>query len=221
MLLRKNIMFLILIMGLWLAGCGGPLDKAILKEAKQNLKAGNTQAAINGVQEVLANSPNNFMAKRLLKKIKGQLVKEAKQSMEAGNFKDAVEKLDAVQKIDPQDQEVSALYGEAKKQILLADAKAALEKDNPMAAVNALNEALRLDPKFEDAKKLRDEASTKAQEKISNLMTTAKELVEQKEFEKLRALTQDILTIDPQNAQAADLRREAQAQILSRSEATD
>jgi tetratricopeptide (TPR) repeat protein len=192
------------------------MDRMILKEAKANLKAGNTQGAINNVQEVLRLSPNNFMAKRLLKKIKTQLLKEAKKSIEAGNFKEAVDKLDALQKLDPQNEEATAMYADAKKQILLGDAKEALTKDNPLAALNMLNEALRLDPKFQEAKALQGEASKKAEEKIANLVTTANELVEQKEFEKLRALAQDILTIDPQNAQAADLLREAQAQILSR-----
>ncbi|MBI5116835.1 hypothetical protein HZA56_10205 [Candidatus Poribacteria bacterium] len=213
---RKVAAFFILVIGLWLVGCGGPMDRMILKEAKNNLKAGNTQGAINNVQEVLRLSPNNFMAKRLLKKIKAQLLKEAKKSIEAGNYKEAVDKLDALQKLDPQNEEATAMYADAKKQILLGDAKGALAKDNPMAALNMLNEALRLDPKFQEAKTLQSEASKKAEAKIANLVTTANELVEQKEFEKLRALAQDILTIDPQNTQAADLLREAQAQILSR-----
>jgi tetratricopeptide (TPR) repeat protein len=192
------------------------MEQSILKEAKAHLKAGNTQAAINSVQEALQMSPNNFMAKRLLKKIKAQLVKEAKSSIEAGNFKEAIEKLDTVQKLDPQNEEANALYATAKKQMLFADAKTALGKDNPMAALTMLNEALRLDPQFQEAKALHGDASKKAEEKIANLVTTANALVEQKEFEKLRGLAQDILTIDPQNAQAADLLREAQAQILSR-----
>jgi tetratricopeptide (TPR) repeat protein len=85
-----------------------------------------------------------------------------------------------------------------------------------MAALRLAKQALDIDPQFKPALDLREEANKQAEEKIAKLMTMAGQLIAQEEFEKLRDLAQDILSIAPQNREVADLLREANAQILAR-----
>ena len=216
MLARRTIIGVILILAVSVAGCGNRADRQLVKQGNAALKGGNTALAIRNAQQVLKKSPSNILAKRLMAKIKSRLLADAEKNHEAGNHTEAVKQLETLLELDPQNEKAKTLHANAKKHVLLADAKASLAKDNPMAAMAALKEALRLDPQFQEAKSLQTEASQKVEEKIANLMTTAEMLISQEKFEELRKLAQDILSIDPQNPEASELLREAQAQILAR-----
>lgn len=213
---RRIFVLVLLIAGLSVAGCGSRQERYQLKQASDALKGGNTKVAINNTKAVLRNSPRNLYALYLMRKIKSKLYDEAEKSLEAENYKDAVERLDTLLELDPQNEKAKAMQGEAKKHLYYADAQQAMDKGNPMAALKMLNDALRLDPQFDKAKTLQKEANEKVEKRIVNLVTTAQALIEQGEFEKLRDLAQDILAIDPQNQEAAEFLREAQAQILAR-----
>jgi tetratricopeptide (TPR) repeat protein len=188
----------------------------MLQQANDALKSGNTKVAINNTKAVLRGSPRNLYALYLMRKIKSKLYSDAEKSLEAKNYKDAVEKIETFLDLDPQHEEGKALHAEAKKYVHFDEAQKAMASDNPMAALRLVKEALRLDPQFEEAKKLQAEASEQVEKKIATLVETAQQLIAEKQYEKLRDLAQDILAIDPQNAEAADFLREAQAQILSR-----
>ncbi len=215
MLLRRVIIVVALILGLSAYGCGSHLDRLQLKQAKQALKAGNTKVAIKNTKDVLRRSPRNIFAIRLMSKIKARLLADAEENLQAKKYKEAADKLEELLELDPQNEKAKAMLADAKKHMQFAKAKEAFDSDNPIAAIRLLKEALRLDPQFQEAKDLLAEANKKAEEKIANLMNIAKTLIEQKKFDELRNLAQDILAIDPQNRDAADLLREAQAQILS------
>lgn len=192
------------------------MDRALLKQAKAALKQGNTKVAIKNTKQVLKRSPRNIFAKRFMNQISDFLYEEAEKSVDAKRYADAVKKLDELLELDDAHEEAKILRGEARKHMLVADGNKALKKDNPMAALRMAREALRIDPQLAEAKKLEKDANEKVDEKIVTLMSTAEKLIEQKNFEKLRDLAQDILTIDPQNREVAELLREAQAQILAR-----
>jgi tetratricopeptide (TPR) repeat protein len=192
------------------------MQRQLLKQGNAALKQGNTTLAIRNAQQVLQKNPGNIFAKRLMAKVKTRLLGEAQKNYDAGNYQEAVAQLETLLELDPQNEKAKEVHANAKKHVLLSDAKASLEKDNPMAAMASLKEALRLDPQFQEAKNMQVEASQKVEEKIANLMTTAEMLIAQDKFEELRKLAQDILSIDPQNREAAELLREAQAQILAR-----
>ena len=215
--LRRVIIALIIMLGLSTAGCGDRMDRTLLKQAGDALKQGNTKVAIDNTKKVLQKNSRNILARRLMSKIKGQLIEEAEKSVEEKKYEEAIKKLETLLELDPQHEQAKALHAAAKKNVLLAHAREALERDDSIAALQDLKEALRLDPQFEEAKKLQGEAEQKAQEKIGNLMATAKLLIEQEKFEELRKLAQDVLAIDQGNLEAQELLAEAQAQILSRS----
>lgn len=218
---RRLIIIALLLFGLSTAGCGSAQERAMLKQARDALKQGNTKVAIQNTKTVLRKSPNNIFARRLMSKIKSTLREESRQSLEEKNYKEAVEKVEALLDLDPQDEGAKAMLAESKKHLELANARDALAKDNPMAAVRSIKEALRLDPQFKEAKELQVEANKKVEEKIANLVITAQQLIQQGDFEKLRDLAQDILAIDPENREAADFLREAQSQILIRNRETN
>ncbi len=216
MTFRRIIISLIFILSLSLTGCGDVRDREMLKQARGALKGGDTKVAIRNTKAVLQRSPRNLYARYVMREIKSTLLKDAKENLKAGNYKEAVNKVESLLDLDPEHEEGKTIRTEAKKYVLLADAKTALANDNPIGAVRSLQEATRLDPNFEEAKKLEAEANVQVEIRIANLVTTAEQLIEQENFERLRDLAQDILAIDPQNRQAADLLREAQAQILAR-----
>lgn len=207
----------ILVFGFSAAGCGPKGVRQKLKEADQALKQGKTKEAIRITKFILSTSPRNIFAKRLMGKIKAQLIKEIREAVEAEQYQVAVRKADMLLKdIDPKNEEVKAMRADAKKHLLVQGARKSLENNNAVAALRLAKQALEIDPQFQPALDLRDEANQQVEEKIANLMTTAEQLIAQKQFEKLRDLAQEILTIAPQNREVADLLREANAQILSR-----
>jgi tetratricopeptide (TPR) repeat protein len=214
--LSKKSIIIALLLAFTAFGCGSAQDRAMVKQAKDALKQGNVKVAINNTKTILRKSPSNILAKRMMGKIKSYLMKEGQKSLEAKNYKDTVEKMEALLDLDPQDEKAKALLGEAKKHLEFARAQDALKDNNPMVALRSVQEALRLDPQFKEAKDLETEVKKQVQEKIDNLVSTAQQLIEQENFEKLRDLAQDILAIDPQNKEAADFLREALAQILTR-----
>lgn len=215
MVARRVIIVVLLILGLSASGCGSRKDRLMLKQAREALKSGNTKVAIKNTKTVLRDSPRNIFAIRLMSKIKSQLLEDAQKNLEAKKYKEASEKLEELLELDPQNEKAKAMLADAKKHVHFAEAQEAFDNDNPIAAIRMLKEALRLDPQFQPANDLMAKANKRAEEKIANLMDTAKALIEQKKFDELRNLAQDILAIDPQNRDAADLLREAQAQILS------
>jgi tetratricopeptide (TPR) repeat protein len=216
---RVVIIIILLLFGGFSAGCDR-MNRALINQGKEALKQGNSAVAVRNAKQVLQKSPHNLFAKQLLKKVRTQLLREARENMEAKRYKEAMEKADTLlNDIDPQHEEAKALRAEAKKHLLLADARKALEKNDPISVVGALRmtkQALQLDPEFAEAKELYAEANEKAQLKIANLMNTAKQLIEQQQFEKLESLAQEILAIDSKNQQAARLLREAHARKLDR-----
>jgi tetratricopeptide (TPR) repeat protein len=212
---RRVIIVVVLILGLSASGCGSRHDRMMLKQAREALKSGNTKVAIKNTKDVLRKSPRNIFAIRLMSKIKSRLFQDAQKDLATKKYKEAVGKLEELLELDPQNEKAKAMLADAKKHLQFAQAQEAFDDNNPIAAIGMLKEALRLDPQFQEAKDLLAEANKKAEEKIANLMITAQTLIEQKKFDELRSLAQDILAIDSQNRDAADLLREAQAQILS------
>ncbi|RJP26343.1 MAG: hypothetical protein C4520_00720 [Candidatus Abyssobacteria bacterium SURF_5] len=213
--MRKFIVIYLLV-GFTMLGCGSAQDRAMLKQARDALKQGNSKVAINNTKTILRKSPRNFLALRMMSKIKSHLYKESETQFEAKNYKDAATTLETLLDLDPQEEKAKTLLDEAKKHLELASAQQALQENNPMVALRHAQEALRLDPQFAPAKDVESKAKEQVQVRISNLVVTAQELIDQGNFEKLRDLAQDILAIDPQNKEAADFLREALAQILTR-----
>ncbi|GAB4343634.1 MAG: hypothetical protein Kow0099_22240 [Candidatus Abyssubacteria bacterium] len=213
---RKFMIIALMTASLLLPGCGDRQDRFTLQQANDALKSGNMKVAIGNTRAVLKKNPRNLYALYLMRKIKSKLYDDAEKSLEAKNYKDAAQKIESFLELDPQNEKAKTLHAEAKKYVHFDDAQKAMAKDNPMAALRLAQEALRLDPQFEEAKKLQAEASEKVERKIATLVETADRLIAEEQFEKLRDLAQDILAIDPQNAEAAKFLREAQAQILVR-----
>jgi tetratricopeptide (TPR) repeat protein len=212
----KRFILIIFVVGFIFAGCGSRQDRAMMTQAKDALKQGNYKVSINNTKTVLRKSPNNILARRMKSKVKKYLMQEGKKNLEEKNYKDSIEKMEALLDLDPQDEKAKSLLNEAKKHVEYTNGKKALDENNPMVALRCAQEALRLDPNFQEAKELEGVAQKEVQVKIANLVSTAQELIQQENFEKLRDLAQDILAIDPQNKEAADFLREALAQILTR-----
>ena len=215
--LKIAAIFAFLIIAVSTSSCSMFSGRDQVKQAESTLERGNATEAIRQTKMILNMTPSNIWAKRLLKKIKSKLVKEVKAAMEAENYNEAVKKADIIlNKLDNQDEEIKAMRDDAKKFLLIKDAKKVLAAGNPVAALRFVKDALKLDPQLEEAKQLQVEAEELVEGKIDSLMSMAPDLIAQEEFEKLRDLSQDILTIAPQNREVADLLREANAQILAR-----
>ncbi len=197
-------------------GCGVFSGKGEIDDAAKTLEQGNADLAIRKAKAWLNMNPRNIWAKRLLKKIEKQLVEEGRLAMEAEQYDAAVAKADLALKVNSNNPEALAIQADAKKYLRLQAAKKNLAADNPVAALRFIKEALKIDPDFQEAKDLLAEANQQVEEKIANLMGSAQELYDKGEFEKLRKLAQDILTIAPQNREVAGWLRKAQAAILER-----
>jgi len=214
---RAAVILTIMIFAVSAMGCGNKSVRMKLKEAGNALEAGKTKDAIRITKFIMTTNPRNFLAKRLMGKIEAQLIVEIEEALGAKQYNVAVKKADMLLKdIDPKNEEVKAMRGEAKKHLFVESGRKSLESDNPVAALRLAKQALGIDPKFQKAIDLQNEANQEVEGKIASLVETAEELIAQKQFEKLRDLAQEILTIAPQNREVADLLREANVQILSR-----
>jgi hypothetical protein len=198
-------------------GCGMLGDKENVDRAEVVWKSGNAAKAIDQTKMLLNMAPRNFHAKRLLKKIKAQLIVDMEESMASKNYKDVIKNADIILgKLDKENGQAKQLRIEAEKYLNVEKAKESLAADNPVAALRFVKAALKIDPELQEAKELQGKANGLVEGKIAGLLDMAQGLIDQKQFEKLRDLSQDILTIAPQNREVADLLREANAQILAR-----
>jgi len=214
---RVVLILAIFVFALSAVGCGSKGTRRTLKQAKESLEQGKVQDAISKTKFVLSVSPRNIMAKRFMGKIENKLSKEIREALDARKYQVAVQKADLLLKgVNPKNEEVIAWRAEAKKHMFVESGQKSLEADNPMAALRLAKQALDIDPQFKPAVDLREEADKQVEAKIAKLMTMAEQLIAQKEFEKLRDLAQDILSIVPQNREVADLLRDANARILAR-----
>jgi len=217
-LARKITVFLLVCaIGVSAIGCGNKASRMKLKQAEMALEKGNVQAAIRNTKMVLSTSPRNILAKRMLKKIEAKLIEDTRDALAAKKYKEAVASADLVlNKIDAKNEEIKAMRDKAKKYLHLNLARKTLADDNPLGAIKYVKEALKLDPNFKEAKELEAEAQRQVKDKIANLMTVAKELIANEQYEALRDMAQDILEIAPQNREVADLLRDALDMINQR-----
>ncbi len=214
---KVTLILTILIFGLSAVGCGNKASRAKLKEADEALKQGKTKQAIRITRFIQTTDPRNFLAKRMMGKIEGQLIQEIQEALGAEQYEVAVSKANMLLKdVDNKNEAVMTMRNEAKKYLHVQSGRKSLEGDNPVAALRMAKQALDIDPQFQPAIALQKEANGKVEEMIGDLMKTAEQLIAREQFEKLRDLAQDILSIAPQNREVADLLREANAQILAR-----
>ena len=211
------VIILLLLFSVSAAGCGNKMVRTKLKQGNQALKKGNMKAAIKSAKLVLQSSPRNIFGKRLMNKIKAKILEDIEADVAKKSYKAAIRNAEMLLKdVDSQNRQAKALLGEAKKHMLVSQARRAIDKNNPVQGHRLATQALKIDSEFEQAKKLQAEANQRVEEKIESLMSSAQQMIEKKQFEKLRDLAQDILIIAPQNREVVDLLKEAQSQILAR-----
>ena len=211
------VIILLLLFSVSAAGCGSKMVRSQLKRGNQAFKRGDMKGAIKSAKLVLQTSPRNIFGKRLMNKIKAKILEDIEADVAKKSYKTAIRNAEMLLKdVDSQNRQAKALLGEAKKHMLASQARRAIDKNNPIQGHRLATQALKIDSEFEQAKKLQTEANQHVEEKIASLMSSAQQMIEKKQFEKLRALAQDILIIAPQNREVVGLLKEAQAQILAR-----
>jgi tetratricopeptide (TPR) repeat protein len=195
-------------------GCGVIGHKEQVDQAEDALEKGNVPAAIKITKQILGLYPNNFWAKRTMKKIEAHVLTEARDAMEAKNYKLAADKARIALNINAKNEEALAIQKDAKKNLALASAQMFMAGENPVNALKALNNALKLDPAFEEAKQMKAKIDKLVEDRINNFLGSADEMMEQGKYKEIETMAQGFLAIDPQNQQISDLLLKAKDAIL-------
>ena len=209
-----------------------------LNEAKSGIANGDYDDAINALNQILKNNPNDEEAKKLLaqataakrqeEKDRQDKLNQAKNLMNAGRYDEASAILNDLLKQNPNDAEVQKLLANigAKKveaardrQNKLNAAEDSINSGNYDQAISALNQILRNNPNDAEARKLLEEANAKkeqarkdaAEKDRQNKLAQAKNNINNGNYDQAISALNQILRSNPNDAEARKLLEEANA----------
>ena len=208
-------------------------NAAKIAGARDALKDSDYQKAIDLLNEVLNNDPNNAEAKKLLDQVKAlqkQAEKDrqttldrAKKDISSGNPDDAVKALEKYLQEHPDDKEAQKLLDQAKKAAekeradkadRMDEAREAIKNGNYEKAARILNDILKDDPNNAEAKNLlaqNDAAKAQAERARADKLAEAKRLIENGEYDKAQKILDDLLKDNPNDSEAKKLSNDAKA----------
>ncbi|MBQ5385084.1 MAG: tetratricopeptide repeat protein, partial [Treponema sp.] len=203
-----------------------------LAKAKDALKDSDYKTAIDLLNEILKNDPDNEEAKKLLaqakaleaqnQKDKQAAMDKAKKDLAEGNPEDAIKALEKYLAEHPDDKEAQKLLDEAKKAQAqkdkeradkIAEAKRLMEKgeyDKAAEILKALSKDNPDDKEISDLLKKANEASAAEIKDTKEKLSQAKKDIDGGDYEKAIAALNQILKDDPNNAEAKKLLKEAE-----------
>ena len=203
-----------------------------LAKAKDALKDSDYKTAIDMLNEILKNDPDNEEAKKLLaqakaleaqnQKDKQAAMDKAKKDLAEGNPEDAIKALEKYLAEHPDDKEAQKLLDEAKKAQAqkdkeradkIAEAKRLMEKgeyDKAAEILKALSKDNPDDKEISDLLKKANEASAAEIKDTKEKLSQAKKDIDGGDYEKAIAALNQILKDDPNNAEAKKLLKEAE-----------
>ena len=160
------------------------------------------------------------------------LLEEARSALDAGDADSVFTKCESVLMLDPDNMvavelsEKAQTMGErAKQQTLLAEARTAIQKLDLTRASQLVGEALVIDPTSSDALAVRKEIDSarkrKQQEEslaqeIKDAVESARKALAASQYEKAIQLADGALHLDPQNADALEIKRRANVVVEER-----
>ena len=208
-------------------------NAAKIAGARDALKDSDYQKAIDLLNEVLKNDPNNAEAKKLLDQVKAlqkQAEKDrqttldrAKKDISSGNPDDAVKALEKYLQEHPDDKEAQKLLDQAKKAVekeradkadRMDEAREAIKNGDYEKAARILNDILKDDPNNAEAKNLlaqNDAAKAQAERARADKLAEAKRLIENGEYDKAQKILDDLLKDNPNDSEAKKLSNDAKA----------
>ena len=205
-----------------------------ISDARKAMNSGDYDSAIDILNEILKNDPNNAEAKNLLAQVKSrqaQAEKDKKDAMDKarsdlanGNPDDAVKALEKYLAEHPDDKEAQKLLEQAKKAQSQAEkeradkadkinqAREALKNGDYEKAAALLNEILKDDPNNAEAKNLLAQtkaAQSQAEKDRADKLAEARRLIENGEYDKAQKILDELLKDNPNDSEAKKLSSEA------------
>ncbi len=205
-----------------------------ISNARNAINGGDYESAIDILNEILKNDPNNAEAKNLLaqaksrqaqaEKDKKDALDKAKADLANGNPDDAVKALEKYLADHPDDKEAQKLLEQAKnaqareekeradKADKINQAREALKNGDYEKAAALLNEILKDDPNNAEAKNLLAQtkaAQSQAEKDRADKLAEARRLIENGEYDKAQQILDELLKDNPNDADAKKLSSEA------------
>ena len=205
-----------------------------ISDARKAMNSGDYDSAIDILNEILKNDPNNAEAKNLLAQVKSRQAQAEKDKKDAldkakadlanGNPDDAVKALEKYLAEHPDDKEAQKLLEQAKKAQSQAEkeradkadkinqAREALKNGDYEKAAALLNEILKDDPNNAEAKNLLAQtkaAQSQAEKDRADKLAEARRLIENGEYDKAQKILDELLKDNPNDSEAKKLSSEA------------
>ena len=218
------------------------LDRALECEQNHNYEAGLEMAQIG-----LESDPEHSQLSSLQARLKTalaqqrqqatQLIEEARRLEGEGKYQEALGILDTVPALDPDNPEMAALRqrieeADRRRNLdkLLLQARSRMESGDQTRGRELAQQGLKLDPENQEFKALlgqlegnleRTPVPDSAEANLAELLEAAKLEFEQGRLEQASRNTEFILTLDPGNRQALEVRQKIASQLSGAAQVTD
>ena len=195
----------------------------LLGQARTNLREDRFEAAIAAADDVLAREPRHTEAGTIKRdasaalELRGHL-ETAEAALGRAAYDEADRAISQMGALDPEDDRVVELRGrlqdarrQAELEHLLSAARLQLQQGDMRQAIECIDQALQLAPDAAPALELQQKVETL--QLVNRTVNRARELLEDEAFEAAARAADEVLALDPHNAEADQLRRMATAAV--------